>query len=120
MHRAPNRGVSVAICCHNSETLLPTTIMHLKNQRVDGDLKWEVLVIDNACTASTALVARRCGCPDGLVALRVVQEPRLGLSYARERAFDEARYDIVSFIDDDNWVAPQWVTTAWRCMSEDL
>jgi glycosyltransferase involved in cell wall biosynthesis len=36
----------------------------------------------------------------------VVQETRLGLSYARERAFDEARYDIISFIDDDNWVTP--------------
>jgi hypothetical protein len=58
MDRVPNSRVSVVICCHNSETLLPTTITHLKNQHVDGDLKWEALVIDNASTDNTALVAR--------------------------------------------------------------
>jgi cellulose synthase/poly-beta-1,6-N-acetylglucosamine synthase-like glycosyltransferase len=31
------------------------------------------------------------------------------LSHARVRAFHEARYEIISFIDDDNWVAPDWV-----------
>jgi glycosyltransferase involved in cell wall biosynthesis len=118
--RARNSGVSVVICCHNSETRLPTTITHLKNQRIEGDLKWEVLVIDNASTDNTALVAHQCWGDDGPAPLRVIQENRLGLSYARERGFDEARYDIVSFIDDDNWVTPQWVTTAGRCMSEDV
>lgn len=120
MYKAPNSGVSVVICCHNSETLLPTTITHVKNQRVEGDLEWEVLLIDNASTDNTALVARQCWGDDGPAPLRVVQETRLGLSYARERAFDEARYEIVSFIDDDNWVTPEWVTTVWQCMSEDL
>jgi glycosyltransferase involved in cell wall biosynthesis len=119
MDRAPISGVSVVICCHNSETLLHTTIGHLKNQRVEGDLKWEVLVIDNASTDNTALAARQYWGDDGPAPLRVVQEPRLGLSYARERAFNEARYEIVSFIDDDNWITPEWVTTAWHCMAED-
>jgi hypothetical protein len=38
-----------------------------------------------------------------------VHEPRLGLSYARHRGFSEAKYEIVSFIDDDNWVCANWV-----------
>jgi glycosyltransferase involved in cell wall biosynthesis len=41
--------------------------------------------------------------------LRVVAEPQPGLSHARVKAFHEARYDIISFIDDDNWVSPDWV-----------
>ena len=110
----------MVICCHNSGALLPITITHLKNQRVEGGLKWEVLVIDNASTDNTALAARQCWGDHGPAPLRVVEETRLGLSYARERAFDEASYYIVSFIDDDNWVTPEWVTTAWLCMSEDL
>lgn len=43
--------------------------------------------------------------------LRVVLEPRLGSNLARERGLREARYELVSFIDDDNWVNENWVST---------
>jgi glycosyltransferase involved in cell wall biosynthesis len=112
-------GVSVVICSHNGETLLPRTLAHLKNQQVTDNLKWEVLVIDNASTDNTASVAHQCWGDVGLAPLRVVYEPRLGLCYARERAFAEARHDIVSFIDDDNWVATDWVATVYKSLSSD-
>jgi glycosyltransferase involved in cell wall biosynthesis len=111
-------GVSVVICCHNSETLLPATIRHLKNQHI-SNVKWEVLVIDNASTDKTALVARECWGDHGPAPMKVINEPRLGLCYARERAFKEAQYEIVSFVDDDNWVTPAWVTTVNECMFAD-
>ena len=41
--------------------------------------------------------------------LRNVFEPRQGLSHARNRALAEAKGDIVSFIDDDVVVAPDWL-----------
>jgi len=116
---AEDLGVSVVICSHNGERLLPSTLAHLKNQQVKGDLKWEVLVIDNASTDKTALVARQCWGDHGPAPMRVVHEARLGLCYARERAFEEAQYEVVSFIDDDNWVTPEWVTTVCKCMSMD-
>jgi hypothetical protein len=37
----------------------------------------------------------------------------------RGRAFEEAQYEIVTIVNDDNWVAPEWVATASRCMSID-
>src|SRR5271166_5492963 len=118
-HTADKLGVSVVICSHNGEKLLPATLAHLKNQDVNGDLKWEVLVIDNASTDQTALVARHCWGEDGAAPMRVIFEPRLGLSYARERAFKEAQYELVSFVDDDNWVTPKWVMTVSERMSAD-
>lgn len=42
----------------------------------------------------------------------MVEEPARGLSNARRRALMEARYDLVSFIDDDNWVRPDWAAVA--------
>src|SRR5207249_3437763 len=50
--------------------------------------------------------------------LRVVAEPRAGISYARRQGFDQARYDIVSFIDDDNWVYSGWVQLVADLMAE--
>ena len=111
-------GVSVVICCHNSEKFLPATLSRLKKQQA-GDVKWEVLVIDNASVDQTALVARDCWGEDGPALMRVVHEPRLGSYYARERAFAEAEYELVSFIDDNNWVGPGWVATVSECMSAD-
>lgn len=111
------QGVSVAICTHNGRKLLPTTISHLKQQQVSDQVAWEVLVIDNCSSDGTAEIARACWGDDGPAPLNVVQEPRLGLSYARERAFTEARHEIVSFVDDDNWVSPRWVKTVSECMS---
>jgi glycosyltransferase involved in cell wall biosynthesis len=113
MERAPRAaapfGVSVVICCHNSSRRLPETLAHLAAQHVRGRLAWEVVVVDNASTDGTAETAK-AGWPAGASApLRVVAEPRAGLSHARQRGLMESRYEIVSFIDDDNWVCPEWV-----------
>jgi len=110
-------GVSVAICCHNGERLLPQTLANLKAQTVSGEAAWEVIVVDNASTDRTDEVARNCWEPGAPAPMRIVREPRLGLSHARARAFEEARYELVSFVDDDNRVAPDWVETASRAMS---
>src|SRR5579885_2338760 len=88
-HRA-EVGVSVVICCHNSERLLPRTLECLKSQIVDPSLRWELLIVNNASSDGTADAARRCWGERAPVPLRIVDEPRLGLSYARERALHEA------------------------------
>lgn len=102
-------GVSVVLCCHNSEMLLPETLAHLKAQKVDAAMQWELLLVDNASSDSTVAVARQCWGNNGPVPMRIVHESRLGLSHARERAFKDASYDIIGFIDDDNWVCDNWV-----------
>jgi glycosyltransferase involved in cell wall biosynthesis len=76
-----------------------------------------VLVIDNGSTDATAAVARQCWGDDAPAPMRVIKEPCIGLAYARERAFEEARYELISFIDDDNWVASDWVANASERMS---
>jgi glycosyltransferase involved in cell wall biosynthesis len=111
-------GVSVAVCCHNSAKLLPATIARLKEQRV-SNVEWEVVLIDNACTDDTVPEARRCWGDTGPAPMRILSEPRLGLSYARDRAFKEARYEIVTFVDDDNWIGPDWISTVSECMLTD-
>lgn len=110
------KGISIVICCHNGASRLPQTLAHLAAQQVNKELPWEVIVIDNASTDRTAEVALSLW-PDPFPApLRIISEPQLGLSYARERGFSEAKYEIVSFVDDDNWVNPDWITLAAETM----
>jgi glycosyltransferase involved in cell wall biosynthesis len=112
------RGVSLVICCHNSASRLPATLDHLARQEVDPSISWEVIVVDNLSTDDTASVAHRSWTAGNRALLRVVAESRLGLSYARTRGIANARYDIITFVDDDNWLCPGWVETVHRVMAE--
>ncbi len=111
------KGLSVIVCCHNGATRLKTTLAHLKLQE-PANAPWEVLIIDNASTDGTTEVARTCW-QDGPVPIRVINEPRLGVRYARERGLAEAKFEFLGFVDDDNWVAPDWVRTAYSIISSD-
>src|SRR5690348_8092021 len=73
-------GISVVICTYNGAERLPQTLAHLAAQEDTGTIAWEVLVVDNASTDDTAEVARRCWPADAPAPLRVVGEPRMGLS----------------------------------------
>jgi glycosyltransferase involved in cell wall biosynthesis len=110
-------GVSVIICSHNGASLLPDTLAHLKAQR-PVPVPWEVLLVDNASTDDTSGTARSSW-KDTTVPLRVVSEPRLGVRYAREKGFEEASYGLLAFVDDDNWVAPDWVAVVFDIMSNE-
>ncbi len=101
--------VTCVICCHNSAQRLPETMRHLSAQKTSAGTRWEVLIVNNASTDDTAEVARRHWTGPASVPLRIVAEPQPGLSHARVRALAEAKGEIISFIDDDNWVCADWV-----------
>lgn len=113
-------GMSVVVCCYNSARRIPETLTHLAAQRVPPDVPWEVIVVDNASTDDTAELAERLWKevgPEGV--FRVVHQPVKGLSAARSKGFDEARYDYVLFCDDDNWLCDDYVARAHEIMQGD-
>jgi len=103
-------SVSVVLCCHNSAQRLPATLQHLAAVQAPPGVDWDVLVVDNASTDDTAACARTLWAQAGAPApLRVLSEPRQGLNYARWAGIRAARGDIISFVDDDNWVDTRWL-----------
>jgi glycosyltransferase involved in cell wall biosynthesis len=117
MPERPNAGpwgVSVVVCCHNSAPRLPATLAHLAAQ--DASVDWEVVVVDNGSTDDTAAVARSSWPSTTPAPLRIVREARLGLIHARARGLAEARFEIVAFVDDDNWLSPDWLQLAASIM----
>src|SRR5262245_13852353 len=104
-------GVSIIICCHNSAARLPETLAHLAVQKTPPNLPWEVVIVDNASTDDTAEAARTFWPKDHPRPLRIVREESLGLSQARIKGLAEARYEYITFADDDNWLCPEWIQT---------
>jgi glycosyltransferase involved in cell wall biosynthesis len=109
------QGVSVVICCHNSAGRIEKTLRHLAAQDAPPELVWEVVVVDNASSDGTVEVATATWREAGSsIPLRVVSERQLGIMHARRRGAQAARYDLISFVDDDNWVDPSWVRVVTR------
>lgn len=110
-------GLSFLICTYNGAERLPDVLAHLADQQNPGRVPWEVIVVDNASTDDTARVAQESWSRKD-ISLRVVREPQPGLSFARVTALKEARYSIVSFIDDDNWAPPGWLCGVMEIMAK--
>ncbi len=98
-------GISVIICCHNAETRLEPVFRHLAQQKIPARFSWEVIVVDNASTDDTQQVVSLLKDSFSSMPVKVVYEAQLGLTYARERGLDCATYDIICWVDDDNWLA---------------
>ena len=110
-------SVSLVLCCYNSTARLPQTLSYLARQVVPPDVAWEVIVVDNASSDGTGDAARRIWPTDAPAPLRVVQELRSGVSWARYQGYKSACHDIVAYVDDDNWVCPTWVASVSNIMT---
>ena len=101
MNNKKINGVSVVICCYNSSKLILPTLYALKVQQLPKDTEYEVILIDNGCTDNTAKISREYWGSHN-IKLKIVEESRQGILYSRIRGVENASYDIIIFVDDDN------------------
>lgn len=97
---------SVIICSHNRAGDLKSNLPRLKGLNYPRD-QYEVLVIDNGSSDSTAEVVRSAAAEDSAIAY--LREDKLGLSHARNRGIEAAQGELIAFLDDDAWPEPDWL-----------
>ena len=114
-------GISVVICCFNSTSRITPTLQHLLNQEGISLSAFEVIIVDNASTDNTreiaALVWNNFDADKPI--FKVVDELTPGLSAARKKGIEEARFDYVLFCDDDNWLDENYLSTSLMLMQSD-
>ena len=93
--------ISVVVPAYNEEEYLSACLRALRRQTFPAE-RFEVIVVDNASTDSTAPVARRWKA-------RVIAEPRKGVSRARQAGFQAARGTVIASTDADTRVPPDWL-----------
>jgi GT2 family glycosyltransferase len=98
---AEQPAVSVVVPTRDRADYLEVTLRSLAAQRLDEG--YEVVVVDDGSTDATRDVVAEAG--GRLVAL----DARHGLNAARNAGLDEARADLVAFVDDDVEAPPGWL-----------
>jgi glycosyltransferase involved in cell wall biosynthesis len=98
--------ISVAICTHNRCALLFQTLSSLSQACRPKQADWDVLVVDNASTDSSAEIIASF---ESVLPLKKIREERIGLSHARNAAIASLDTDYVIWTDDDVWIEHNWL-----------
>lgn len=94
--------LSLIIPAYNEENYIAGCLDAIARQTVMPD---EVIVVDNNSSDRTAAVAA------SYKFVRVINEPRQGIVFARNTGFNAAQFDILGRIDADTHLHKNWVET---------
>jgi len=97
--------ISVIVCAYNEALYLRPCLDSLRRQQHQPS---EILVVDNASTDQTAVVAA------SVPGVRVIDEPRKGLVRARETARIQARGELLVYLDADCRAPADWLARVAR------
>jgi glucosyl-dolichyl phosphate glucuronosyltransferase len=109
---APTPTLEVVVCTYNNGAMLADTLAALGRQRDVEASRWTCLVVDNNCTDNTPHVVQRYIAERAVPGLRVVREPRQGLTPARLRGVQSTTAPWIAFVDDDCILENDWIAAA--------
>jgi glucosyl-dolichyl phosphate glucuronosyltransferase len=111
-------NISMVVCTFNRLNLLQKTISSLLAQTIcrDNKAQWEIIIVDNNCTDGTAEYVKGVAITNPKVTY--VLEQRQGLGYARNAGAKATQYEIIAFIDDDEWADNRWAEEIIRVYEE--
>ena len=119
MDALENRIVhTIILPTRNRAEILAQSLGKLSRIRPDS-IESEVLVIDNGSTDGTASVVEELAAKSALP-IRYTYEPVPGLLSGRHRGVQQARGELLSFIDDDVVVADGWLAAILEAFGDEV
>jgi len=95
------------------------TLGHLAKQVVDDTIAWEVILVNNVSSDNTVAVAKETWDKANTARpLIIAEQPIAGLSFAREKGIETAKYEYLLYCDDDNWLEENYIQKAFEIMKQ--
>jgi glycosyltransferase involved in cell wall biosynthesis len=106
--------LSFVVPAYNEEAYLPACLESILEQTHSLDpALTEIIVVNNASTDGTREVAMR------YPGVTVVDEPRKGLTFARQAGFAASTGDLIANVDSDSRLTPGWVAIVLKAFEEE-
>jgi glycosyltransferase involved in cell wall biosynthesis len=112
-------GISVIICCYNSEWIINETINAIVMQKNLDTIDWEVIIVNNACTDNTDKIVHNFISKYSNIDITLIHESMPGLIFARERGIKTSKYSHIIFCDDDNILCETYIKLVYDIMNKD-
>ena len=97
--------ISAIICTYNREQYLTKCLKSIKDQTLSKDL-YEIVIIDNCSTDNTKNITHIFSNNNPTINVSYFYESNLGLSFARNTGWKQAKGKYVYYIDDDGIITP--------------
>jgi glycosyltransferase involved in cell wall biosynthesis len=97
--------------------MLERLLAGIATQKSANLFTFSVVIVDNDELKSAREVVARVGTQTGLPTQYDV-EPERSISRARNRAIRNAEGELIAFIDDDEFPAPEWLLSMYQCFLE--
>lgn len=92
--------VSLVIPAYNEEKYIKDCLVSVMAQEVRPD---EIIIVNNNCTDKTIAIAK-------LFPVTIINEAVQGMTPARNRGFNAAKYDLIARCDADTHLPPNWIS----------
>jgi len=103
--------ISVIVPAYNEEKFIGLCLTNLINQ--DFNKKhYEIIVVNNASTDKTGQIAKKMG-------VKVIFEPKKGVSFALKKGFETAKADFIAIADADTIAPKDWLFNIYRAFKKD-
>lgn len=102
--------ISVILCTWNNADRLDITLGAFCKLVIPDALCWQLVVVNNNSNDATSEIVRRY---IGRLPITYVEEPRQGLSFARNAGVRAAIGELLVFTDDDVKPCVEWLSVYW-------
>jgi len=109
--------ISVCICTFKRPQFLIRLLDKLHEQDTGGLFSYSIVVVDNDSSQSAEVVVSDFT-TRSKIDIRYCVEPQQNIARARNKAINNARGDLVAFIDDDEFPNGTWLLTLFKALRE--
>ncbi|MBD3362911.1 glycosyltransferase [Candidatus Dojkabacteria bacterium] len=106
-----NREISVVIPVFNEEKVILSCLDSLSKQTL---LPKEVIIVNNCSTDNTKDKAINFRNKCSSLNIRIVEEAKKGIKYARQKGFEESRGEVIAMTDADALFPKDWLAVGSR------
>jgi glycosyltransferase involved in cell wall biosynthesis len=105
--------ITVCICTYRRLKLLGELLKGLEGQKTEGLFAYSIVIVDNDCGKPSESLITNIR-KKSLLEIDYYCEPEQNISMARNRAVQNAKGNLVAFIDDDEFPESNWLLILYK------